>query len=77
MQETFRLIRDDLVKIWRRTHFEVEAESLEEALQVVKQEDGEIIHCEFLYETEELLEPTDVATVEILDDHYNLLCSNK
>lgn len=74
--ETFRLIRDDYVKIWRRTYFDVQAESLEKAIELVKQEDGEVIHSELLYETEEILEPTNEATVEIMDEHNNIVYSN-
>lgn len=74
--EIFRLIRDDYVKIWRRTYFDVQAESLEKAIELVKQEDGEVLHSEFLYETEELLEPINEATTEIMDEHNNIVYSN-
>lgn len=74
--ETFRLIRDDHVKIWRRTYFDVQSESLEKAIELVKQEDGEVIHSELLYETEEILEPTNEATTEIMDEHNNIVYSN-
>lgn len=74
--KTFRLIRDDHVKIWKRTYFDVNAQSLEEAVELVKQEDGEGIHSELLYETEEILDPTNEATIEIMDEHNNIVFSN-
>ena len=50
------LVRDDLVSIWRRTYCEVEAESLEEAIELVKDYEYEVIDSDFLYESEEILE---------------------
>ena len=71
------LYLDTRSAVWRRTRCEVEAETLEEALEKVKDFDYECLHSEFLYETEELMDATsEKASVEIFDDHFNCLYSN-
>lgn len=79
--ETFDLIRDDLVSIWRRTRCTVKANSLEEAVELVKNEDYDDCESEFLYETEELIDPKNndgCATTEIFKTNIdNILYSNE
>lgn len=78
--ETFDLIRDDLVSIWRRTRCTVKANSLEEAVELVKNEDGNRIDYEYIYESEQLIEPGVIdnnPTTEIFDKSIdNILWHN-
>ena len=79
--EAFDLVRDDLVTIWRRSEYTVIANSLEEAIQLLSEGEGDCNYSEFLYETEELLDPEEdnngQATLEIFDENAdNLLWSN-
>lgn len=80
MEETFTLIRDDLVSIWVRSTFEVKAKSLEEAVELVKNEDGDRINYEYIYESEQLIEPGIIdnnPTTEIFDKNIdNILWHN-
>ena len=80
MEETFTLIRDDLVSIWARSTFEVKAKSLEEAVELVKNEDGNRIDYEYIYESEQLIEPGVInnnPTIEIFDKNIdNILWHN-
>ena len=79
--KTYNLIRDDLVSIWRRTKCTVKANSLEEAIELVKNEDYDDCESEFIYETEELIDPKNndgCATIEIFEkDTDNILYSNE
>lgn len=75
--EKFKFYQDELVKIWRRSIFEIEANSKEEAVEKIKglnlnNEDldsiGEFETSEYLYDTFEVLKPGDAvkdSTVEI------------
>lgn len=80
MEETFTLIRDDLVSIWARSTFKVKAKSLEEAVELVKNEDGDRINYEYIYESEQLIEPGVIdnnPTTEIFDKNIdNILWHN-
>lgn len=79
--ETFYFTLDDKVQIWRRTRCEVQAESFKQALELVKKGDFDCIDSDFLYETEELMDPEwngTEPTVEIYDMNANeLYWSNK
>lgn len=80
MEKTFTLIRDDLVSIWARSTFEVKAKSLEEAVELVKNEDGDRINYEYIYDSEQLIEPGVIdnnPTTEIFDKNIdNVLWHN-
>lgn len=72
--EVFALTVDTLVKVWRREEIEVEANSLEEAVEKIANgcydDSVDCIDCEYLYETEEGIRPEDnnnKATLEIMD----------
>ena len=67
----FELYIDEKVSAWRRTHVEVEADTLEEAVYKAAKYDYEPIESEILYGTEEFLDPTSEATVEIYDKTLN------
>lgn len=67
----FELYIDEKVSVWRRTLVEVEADTLEEAVNKAAKYDYAPIESEILYETEELLDPTSKATVEIYDETLN------
>ena len=76
--EKFMFYQDELVSVWKRSKFEVEANSKEEAIEKIKQIDfkrgdlddiGEFIESEVLSDTETLLEPSEQhsSTFEIVD----------
>lgn len=70
---------DSLIKCWERVYCEVEADTLEEAIDLVKNEDFRCLDSEIFYETIELIDPEDNdnnATVEIFYDN-NLVHSNE
>ena len=86
----FKFYQDELVKIWRRSTFEIEANSKEEAVEKIKElnlnnEDldsiGEFDESEYLYDSVEVLKPGDTvkgSTVEIEDpDSLDVIHSNK
>lgn len=84
----FMFYQDELVSVWKRSKFEVEANSKEEAIEKIKQIDfkrgdldevGEFKESELLFETENLLEPDENhdSTLEIEDpDTGNTIYSN-
>lgn len=51
----FNLNLFELVKVWDRTEVSVEAETLEEAIEKVKEGDCNYFECEELYDTQELI----------------------
>lgn len=63
------LVIDELVSIWRRTYCEVEAESLEEAVELAKECEYEVIDSDFLYESEEILE-TEIYDETVTTMYY-------
>lgn len=76
--EKFTFYQDELVSVWKRSKFEIEANSKEEAIEKIKQIDfkrgdlddvGEFIESEFLFDTETLLEPSEEhpSTFEVED----------
>lgn len=77
--EVFKLIVDEKVAVWRRSHITIEANSLEEAVKdCIENGVGnahEFIDSEYLFETEEPLSPDDnhPVTVEVMDTSYNIL----
>lgn len=48
--KTFQLYDDQLINVWRRTYYTIEAETIEEAAKLIKEEDSD--EYEILYETE-------------------------
>lgn len=77
--KTFTLIRDELVQIWIRETYEVQAETIEEAVELVKNEDGNCIGFELITESIMSIDPDHEqrSTVEIYDESMNLLYHNK
>lgn len=68
---TFYFTLDTKEQVWRRTRCLVDADSFEEALEFVKSGDYDCIDSEFLYETEEIMDPEDngnESTIEIFDE---------
>lgn len=74
----FMFYQDELVSVWKRSKFEVEANSKDEAIEKIKEIDfedgdlddvGEFIESEYLFDTETLLEPSEQhnSTFEIED----------
>lgn len=79
--EVFDLIVDRKVEIWRRDKVSIEAKSLEEAAQKALMHDYLAEDSEYLYETECTMSPDQVfpydqATVEVMDEHGELLRDN-
>ena len=52
---TFNLNLFELVEVWNKLTVIVEAETLEEAIEKVKNEDCDYDECETLYETQEII----------------------
>ena len=78
--ETFNLTRDDHVTVWIRSRYKVEANSLEEAIELVKNEEVDILDCYQIDGTVEILEPGIInnnPTIEIFDKNIdNILWHN-
>lgn len=80
--ETFRLIVDRKVEVWRRDNVSIEAGSLEEAVNKAIEHDYLVPDdSEYLYDTECTMSPEQVfpynaATVEIMDEYGNILKDN-
>lgn len=80
--ETFRLIVDRKVEVWRRDNVSIEAESLEEAVNKAIEHDYLVPDdSEYLYDTEYTMSPEQVvpynsATIEIMDEYGNILKDN-
>lgn len=76
--EVFRLIVDEKKTGWRRTYVSVEANSLEEAVEMCKEGTDyldDIEYSEFLYDTETPVEQSEKEprTIEVMDRNWNLL----
>lgn len=80
--EKFMFYQDELVSVWKRNKFQIEANSKEEAIEKIKKIDfkrgdldevGEFMESEFLFETETLIEPSEQynSTFEIEDPQTN------
>ena len=80
--EVFKLTVDRKVEMWRRDHVEIEAESLEEAVNKAIKHDYLVPDdSEYLYDTECAMSPEQVfpynaATVKVMDEHWNILKNN-
>ncbi len=79
--EVFNLIIDRKVEIWRRDKISIEAESLEEAVSKALSHSYISEDSEYLYETEYTTDPEQVfpynsATIEVMDEHGNILKDN-
>lgn len=80
--EKFMFYQDELVSVWKRNKFQIEANSKEEAIEKIKKIDfkrgdldevGEFMESEFLFGTETLIEPSEQynSTFEIEDPQTN------
>lgn len=72
----YYLVVDKLVKVWSRERVTVKADTLDEAAKKALNGDYYLYDVDYLYETEELMDPEDSPTVEILDKSYNILTDN-
>lgn len=90
--EKFNFYQDRKVTCWERTHFDVKAESYEEAVAIVKSWQGEDVLCfeddeniiitdgETLYDTSESLfveENGGQPTIEVFVDNGEDIINNK
>lgn len=80
---TYRYYSDEKITIWRRSYYEIEAETKEEAdslaIEGISNGDLDVYDSEFLYATEEPLTPKeneDNPTFEIYDEEDELLYTN-
>lgn len=65
---------DRKVILWEREYYEVEAETIEEAAQMIKDCDVDSYDSETLFDCEELMSVADnngAATIEIYDNDSN------
>ena len=77
--KTFNLILDQKATIWDRSYIDVEAETLEEAIEKCKNEAFEVDDGELLYDTLTYLSPSKEhpCTTEIfLNNEYHSVYSN-
>lgn len=89
--ETFDFYQDRKVACWERTQFSIEAESYEQALEIVKSWKGKDVLCfeddkqvtvtdgETLYETAEGISPKEnnwKSTVEVFDNKGDMIMNN-
>ena len=88
--KTFRFYQDAKHTVWQRNHFEVKAESYEQAVEKVKEyKNGEILtgcsedfingSTETLFETSELMTPDKnggSATLEVYNEDGEYICDN-
>lgn len=78
--EIFKLTVDSKVIVWRRDVVAIEAESLEEAIELASDGDyNDILESGYLSETEEYLSPDDSdgsTTIEVMDEHGNTIWEN-
>lgn len=67
----YNLTVDEKIEVWKRTHVNVEADNLDEAINKCLDDDYEVTNHEILYETERLLSPnhTNGVTMEIYLDN--------
>ena len=90
--EKFNFYQDRKVTCWERTHFDVKAESYEEAVALVKSWQGEDVHCfedaeklhitngDTLYDTSESLtveENGGQPTIEVFANNGEDIINNK
>lgn len=75
--EVFKLIVDEKITGWRRTYVSVEADSLEEAIEMCMEgtDNLDIEWSEFLHETETPIEQSEKEprTIEVMDRNWDLL----
>lgn len=90
--KTFEFYQDEKMTIWHRTKFYVEAETEEQAAEIVRKaceeaslkcdavgELGNECDSEYLYETAECMlveENNGCATIEVYDIHNNLIAKD-
>jgi len=68
---TFSFYKDIKNTIWRREYYSVDAESEEEAVNKILNDKVEMDDSEFIYETEEYMDPDEnrgYSTIEIYDN---------
>lgn len=77
----FNLIVDNRVEVWRRDKVVINAETLDEAIDLAESgEYDKVVDTEYLCETEVYLKPEDVdgcTTCEVMDASGNTLWSNE
>lgn len=75
---TYKLYRDRKNTVWDRCFFTVEAETLEEAIQLVIEDEVFPNDSEIVYDTLEWMLPSKgESTEEVFDDNDDLVYSNK
>lgn len=72
----YSLYVDELVQVWRRTAIQVKANSEKEAVQGYLDDNYNINYSEYLYETEEYVNPEKGPSIEIFNDTGKLIYSD-
>jgi hypothetical protein len=67
--KTFYIKKDELIKQWWRYYYTVEADSIEEAVEMVKNNEVDPKDSDILFN----LEDQDPLEVEIMDENENVL----
>lgn len=77
--EVFELIVDNKVEVWRRDRVCIEAETIEEAINIAESGEYDYVDdAEYLTDTETYLAPTyGEMTCEVMDIHGKTLWSNE
>lgn len=76
---TYKLYRDRLNKVWERAYFNVEAETLDDAIKLIVEDEIYPEDSELIYDTLEYLEPREnynKATEEVYNEDDDLVYSN-
>ena len=88
---TFDFYQDRKVTCWERTHFSINADNYQQALEIIKSWGGEDVLCfednnriivtdgETLYETSKAISPIDNGgrpTIELFDNTGNKIADN-
>ena len=63
----FTIYRDEKTELWIRYKYRVEADSVKEAIKVIKKDPTDYINFEEMYER------GDVSDIEYLDENYNII----
>lgn len=79
--ERFDFYIDEKCEVWIRNIFNIEAESYDDAVRIMKRHfktncEVDFESCETLYETSDMLEPLHSATKELFNDNDELLMDN-
>lgn len=73
---TYNLCIEELVQVWKQTDIQVTANSEKEAVQRYLDNDYDVNYSEYLFETEEYVNPEKGPSIEIFNDTGELIYSD-